>query len=184
MAFAQMAHFYNVPCGGYIGLTNSKVNDAQSGYETGMSGTAGLLAGMDMFNIGGLIDALKTFDFAKAVIDDEIAQNLKRIKRGVAFDEDELAVPLIKATGPGGSFIVDPHTIKRMKTEAILTKMADRNVRTIWEKKGAMDIHARAIAKAKEVMTKNTEPLIPADMDEKLHAEFSGMIAGMLEPIP
>ena len=30
MAFAQMAHFYNVPCGGYIGLTNSKINDAQS----------------------------------------------------------------------------------------------------------------------------------------------------------
>ena len=75
MAFAQMAHFYNVPCGGYIGLTNSKVNDAQAGYETGMSGIAGLLAGMDMFNIGGLIDALKTFDFAKAVIDDEIAQD-------------------------------------------------------------------------------------------------------------
>jgi trimethylamine--corrinoid protein Co-methyltransferase len=37
MACAQMAHFYNVPCGGYVGLTNSKVNDAQAGYETGMS---------------------------------------------------------------------------------------------------------------------------------------------------
>ena len=31
MAFAQMARFYNVPCGGYIGLTNAKINDAQSG---------------------------------------------------------------------------------------------------------------------------------------------------------
>ncbi len=184
MAFAQLAHFYNVPCGGYIGLTNSKVNDAQAGYETGMSGTAGLLAGMDMFNIGGLIDALKTFDFAKAVIDDEIAQNLKRVKHGIAFDDEELAVSLIKEAGPGGSFIVAPHTIKRMKTEAILTKMADRNMRTIWEKKGSLDIEARAMAKMKEIMTTNTEPLIPADVDEKLHAEFSGMIAGVLEPIP
>ncbi|HKJ37719.1 MAG TPA: trimethylamine methyltransferase family protein [Anaerolineales bacterium] len=184
MAFAQIAHFYNVPCGGYIGLTNSKVNDAQSGYETGMSGTAGLLAGMDMFNIGGLIDALKTFDFAKAVIDDEIAQNLKRVKRGVNFSDEELAIPLIKEAGPGGSFIVAPHTIKRMKTEAILTKMADRNMRTIWEKKGALDIQARAMARAKEIMTTNTEPLISADVDEKLHAEFSGMISGELEPIP
>ena len=183
MAFAQMAHFYNVPCGGYIGLTNSKVNDAQSGYETGMSGTAGLLAGMDMFNIGGLIDALKTFDFAKAVIDDEIAQNLKRIKRGVTFNDDELAVPQIKEAGPGGSFIVSPHTIKRMKTEAILTRMADRDTRTIWEKKGALDIEARAMAKARDVMMKNTDPLIPADVDEELHAAFGGMIAGNLEPI-
>jgi trimethylamine--corrinoid protein Co-methyltransferase len=183
MAFAQMAHFYNVPCGGYIGLTNSKVNDAQAGYETGMSGIAGLLAGMDMFNIGGLIDALKTFDFAKAVIDDEIAQNFKRVKRGVAFSDEELAVPLIKETGPGGSFIVNPHTIKRMKTEAILTKMADRDMRTIWEKKGATDIQTRAMAKAKMIMTTNIEPFIPAEMDEQLNAEFSGMIAGTLEPI-
>ena len=183
MAFAQMAHFYNVPCGGYIGLTNSKVNDAQSGYETGMSGVAGLLAGMDMFNIGGLIDALKTFNFAKAVIDDEIALNFKRVKRGVAFDEEELAVPLIKETGPGGSYIVYPHTIKRMKTEAILTKMADRDMRTIWEKKGATDIEARAMEKAKKIMTTNTSPQISAEVDAQLHAEFGGMIAGLLEPI-
>ncbi|MCC6568073.1 MAG: trimethylamine methyltransferase family protein, partial [Anaerolineales bacterium] len=66
MAFAQLARFYNVPCGGYVGLTNSKLNDAQAGYETGMSGMGGIVGGMDMFNIGGLIDALKTFDFAKA----------------------------------------------------------------------------------------------------------------------
>lgn len=184
MAFAQMAHFYNVPCGGYIGLTNSKLNDAQAGYETGMSGAAGLLAGMDMFNIGGLIDALKTFDFAKAVIDDEIAQNLKRLHRGVAFDDEELAVPLIKEIGPGGSFIVNPHTIKRMKTEAILTKMADRDARTIWEKKGSTDIQARALAKAKEIMTNNTAPVLPSDVDEKIRAEFPNLVAGDLEPIP
>ncbi|HEY5729016.1 MAG TPA: trimethylamine methyltransferase family protein [Anaerolineales bacterium] len=184
MAFAQMAHFYNIPCGGYIGLTNSKVNDAQAGYETGMSGIAGLLAGMDMFNIGGLIDALKTFDFAKAVIDDEIAQNFKRVKRGIAFDDEELALPLIQETGPGGSFIVNPHTIKRMKTEAILTKMADRDARVAWEKKGSMDIHARALVKAKAIMTTNIAPLLPADLDEKIHAEFPGLVTGMLEPIP
>lgn len=183
MAYAQMAHFYNVPCGGYIGLTNSKLNDAQAGYETGMSGAAGLLAGMDMFNIGGLIDALKTFDFAKAVIDDEIAQNLKRLHRGVAFDDEELAVPLIKEIGPGGSFIVHQHTIKRMKTEAILTKMADRDARTIWEKKGSTDIQARALAKAREIMKVNPSPLLPPELDERIRAEFPGLVEGTLTPI-
>ena len=183
MAYAQMAHFYNVPCGGYVGLTNSKLNDAQAGYETGMSGIAGLLAGMDMFNIGGLIDALKTFDFAKAVIDDEMALMMKRMKRGINFSEEELAISLIKETGPGGSFIVNPHTVKRMKTEAILTKIADRDARVAWEKKGSTDIQARAMNRVKDVMTKNTASLIPGDIDEKLHAEFPGMVSGTLEPI-
>lgn len=183
MAFSQLARFYNVPCGGYIGLTNSKLNDAQAGYETGMSGIAGLLSGMDMFNIGGLIDALKTFDFAKAVIDDEMALMMKRMKRGISFNEEDLAVDLIKEIGPGGSFITAKHTINRMKTEAVMTKIADRDARTIWEKKGATDTQARAMKKVKDVMAANTTPLIPPELDKKLQAAFPGLIAGKLEPI-
>ena len=183
MAFAQIAHFYNVPCGGYIGLTNSKVNDAQAGYETGMSAMGGMDSGMDMFNIGGLIDALKTFDFAKAVIDDEVAQMMKRVKRGVPFSDEDLAVNLIKEIGPGGSFIVAKHTISRMKTEAVMTKLADRDARTAWVKKGSMDIHARAMKKAKDIMNNNIASLIAPEMEEKLRAEFAGLVSGELKPI-
>jgi trimethylamine--corrinoid protein Co-methyltransferase len=184
MAFAQMARFYNVPAGGYVGLTNSKINDAQSGYETGMSGIAGLLGGMDMFNIGGLIDALKTFDFAKAVIDDEVAQMMKRMKHGVSFNDEDLALNLIKEIGPGGSFITAKHTISRMKTEAVMTKIADRDARTIWEKKGATDTQTKAMKKAKDIMNVNTAPLITPDVDEKIRSAFPGLVAGTLEPIP
>ena len=136
MAHTQMAHYYKVPSGGYVGLTNSKINDAQSGYETGMSTTASVLAGIDMLNMGGLLEALKVFDFAKAVIDDEIGQMLKRIKRGMEFNEENLAMEVITKVGPGGSYLVEPHTIKRMKTVALLTKLSDRDSRTEWQKKG------------------------------------------------
>lgn len=183
MAFAQLARFYNAPVGGYIGLTNAKINDAQSGYETGMSAMGGLVAGLDMFNIGGLVDALKTFDFAKAVIDDEIAQMLKRIKRGINFSDDELALDLIKQVGPGGSFIVAKHTTKRMKTEAVMTKLADRDTRAAWEKKGALDIHARAMLRVKEIMSANTDSLFSPELDAKLRAEFPGLVAGELQPL-
>jgi len=183
MAFAQIARFYNVPCGGYIGLTNSKLNDAQSGYETGMSSVAGILSGMDMFNMGGLIDALKTFDFAKAVIDDEIAQMLKRVKRGVSFTDDDLAVNLIREIGPGGSYIKPKHTSARMKTEIVMTKIADRDARSIWEKKGALDTQAHAMKKVKDIMLNNTASLISPEVDAQLHAAFPGLIAGELLPI-
>lgn len=183
MAFAQMSRFYNVPCGGYIGLTNSKLNDAQAGYETGMSAMGGVVGGMDMFNIGGLIDALKTFDFAKAVIDDEVAQMMKRVKRGISFSEEDLALDLIKQVGPGGSFIVAKHTISRMKTEAVMTKIADRDARTIWEKRGATDTHTRAMKKMKDIMSANTTPLISDELDAKLRSAFPGMVSGDLMPI-
>jgi trimethylamine---corrinoid protein Co-methyltransferase len=178
MAFAQMARFYNVPCGGYIGLSNSKINDAQSGYETAMSTAAGVLAGADMLNMGGLLDALKVFDFAKAVIDDEIAQMLKRLKRGISFNEDELALQIIAQVKPGGSFMMNPHTARRMKTEALLTRLSDRDARETWEKKGSMDTHARAMQRVNEILAHDSADLIPAEVETRLHARFKDLVPG------
>jgi trimethylamine--corrinoid protein Co-methyltransferase len=181
MAFAQMARFYNVPSGGYIGLTNAKVNDAQSGFETGMSTIAGVLAGVDMLNMGGLLDALKVFDFAKAVIDDEIALMLKRLKRGLEFEEAELALEVIAAVGPGGSYMVQPHTVKRMKRAAFLPSLADRNARSHWESKGALDTHARAMARVREILANVGPPLLPPEAETRIRAEFPDLVSGELQ---
>jgi trimethylamine--corrinoid protein Co-methyltransferase len=181
MAFAQMARFYNVPCGGYIGLGNSKINDAQSGYETGMSTTAGVLAGADMLNMAGLLDALKVFDFAKAVIDDEIAQMLKRLKRGISFSEEELGLQVIAQIKPGGSFMMSRHTARRMKSEALLPRLADREAREVWEKKGSLDTHAHAMQRVNEILAHASSDLIPISVDMRIHAQFKDLVSGKLE---
>ena len=181
MAFAQMARFYAVPCGGYIGLTNAKLNDAQSGYETGMSVVAGLLGGADMLNMGGLLDALKVFDFAKAVIDDEIAVMLKRIKRGLEFSEEDLALDVIAAVGPGGSFMIHPQTMKRMKTTALLTTLGDRNARAQWEGKGALDTHARAMNRVREILSHASPAIFSAEVEARIRAEFKDLVPGDLK---
>jgi trimethylamine--corrinoid protein Co-methyltransferase len=181
MAFAQMARYYHVPSGGYIGLSNAKVNDAQSGYETGMSGVAGLLGGADLYNLGGLLDALKVFDFAKAVIDDEISLMLKRLNRGIMFDEDELALAVIEQVKPGGSFMMDPHTKKRMKSEALLTRLADREARETWEKKGSLDTQARAMKRVREILARESSALFPAEVESRIRAQFKDLVPGKLE---
>jgi trimethylamine--corrinoid protein Co-methyltransferase len=181
MAFAQMARFYNVPCGGYIGLSNSKINDAQSGYETGMSTVAGVLGGADMLNMGGLLDALKAFDFAKAVIDDEIAQMLKRLKRGIVFNEEELGLAVISQVKPGGSFMLSPHTMKRMKTEALLTRLADRDARETWEKKGSLDTQMRAQQRVREILTGSSTAVFTEAVERRIRAQFKDLVPGNLE---
>jgi trimethylamine--corrinoid protein Co-methyltransferase len=182
MAFAQMARFYNVPCGGYIGLTNAKINDAQSGFETGMSTVAGVLAGADMLNMGGLLDALKVFDFAKAVIDDEIAQMLKRMQRGFEFSEADLALDVIAQVGPGGSFMVNPHTMKHMKHIALLPSLADRNGRGQWESKGSLDTHARAQQRAREILARQSPAAFPPEVEARIQAQFAGLATVGLQP--
>ena len=178
MGCAQMARFYNIPSGGYIGLTNSKINDAQSGFETGMSVVAGYLGGVDIFNMGGLLDALMTFDFAKAVIDNDIAMMLKRIGRGYEFSEEDLSLDLIAEIGPGGMFADTEHTLDRMRSTMYLTEIADRNPRQQWLEDGAQDVQARAMKRVKEILTQDNPAVFSKDVDQKLREEFVGMVAG------
>ena len=182
MGCAQMARFYNIPSGGYIGLTNSKINDAQSGYETGMSVVAGYLGGVDIFNMGSLLDALMAFDFAKAVIDNDIAMMLKRISRGFEFSEDNLSLDLIAEVGPGGMFADTQHTLERMRSTMYLTELADRHPRQQWQDDGALDVQSRAMRRVKDILTHANPAVFSPEVDARLRAEFAGMVAGDSTP--
>lgn len=178
MAHSQIARFYNVPSGGYIGLTNAHVNDAQSGYETGMNTVGALLAGADMFNMGGLLGSLMAFDFAKAVIDNEIALMLKRLKWGLEFSEENLSLDLIGEVGPGGTYMDKMDTLKRMRSTAVLPKIATRELRKSWEDKGRADAHARAMIEARNILTRDNPAVFSAEVDTKIRDRFKGLVAG------
>jgi trimethylamine--corrinoid protein Co-methyltransferase len=178
MAHSQMAGFYKVPSGGYIGLTNAQVNDAQCGYETGMNVTAALLAGADMFNMGGLLGGLMAFDFAKAVIDNEIAMMLKRMQRGVEFSKENMALDVIAETGPGGNYMDKMHTFAHMRTTAFLPDLAVRDLRGPWEEGGRPDAHSNAIRDARKILTGDNPAVFSEDVDSKIRARFEGLVSG------
>ena len=178
VAHSQMARFYNVPSGGYIGLTNSHINDAQSGYETGMGVTAALMGGADLFNMGGLLGSLMAFDFAKAVIDNEIALMLKRLNRGIEVSDDDIALDLIKEVGPGGSFMDSMHTLEHMKDQVLFTQIAERDMFQIWEKKGRPDAEAKALELAKKILSKDNPAVISEEIDARIRDRFKGLVRG------
>ena len=178
MGCVQMARYYNVPSGGLVGLTNAKCNDAQSGFETGMSSLAALLAGADLLNIGCLLDALMVFDFATAVIGSEIAQMLKRVARGLDFGEENLALDLIAEVGPGGTFIDTRHTLERIRETALLPEIADRNPREQWQARGTLDSHAQAMRRVRDILTRDNPATFSPEVDARIRAEFADLVAG------
>jgi trimethylamine--corrinoid protein Co-methyltransferase len=178
MAHSQMARFYGVPSGGYIGLTNAHSNDAQSGYETGMGTTAALLAGTDLFNMGGLLSGLMAFDYGKAVIDDEIALMLKRMGRGIEFSEDTLALDLIKEKGPGSSYMDSDHTLEHMRSTPFFPDIATRRMREMWTTQGKVDTASRALEKARSILLRNNPPVFSEETETKIRNRFRGLVAG------
>ncbi|RPI54745.1 MAG: trimethylamine methyltransferase, partial [Chloroflexi bacterium] len=178
MGSAQMARRYGVPCSGFVGLGNAKVNDAQSGYETGMSTVAAILGGVDLLAMGGLLDALLVFDYAKLVIDGEIAGMLKRLARGLEFGEENLALEVIGQVGPGRSFIEARHTLRRARTEAFLPQVSDRQSRSLWQAAGAQDAQARALQRARDILRRGNPAVFAPEVDARIRAAFAGLVAG------
>ena len=178
MAHCQLARFYKGPSGGYIGVTNAHLDDAQSGYETGMGTTAAMLGGADMLNMGGLLSSLLTFDFAKAVIDNEIGLMLKRVQRGMKASAEDLCLDLMVKVGRGGSYLEEADTMKRMHTTALLPNIAMRDMRGTWEKNGKTDAHARALSEATRILTHENPAVFSAETDVNIRARFIGLVAG------
>lgn len=177
MAHAQMARFYGVPCSGYIGLTNSKLVDAQAGYEKALSCVCGLLAGMHVLQFAGLTEALLTFDFGMAIVDNEISLMLKRVARGMEFSEADMALDEIKAAGPSGMFVDTDLTLERMKTTAFLPDIADRESREAWSKKGGLDAADRALLKARKILESDCPSLFSPEVEARIRQRFKGLVA-------
>lgn len=184
MGAVQMARFYHVPSAGYLGLTNAKVNDAQSGYEAGMSNVAALLAGCDLFSMGGLLDALMCFDFGKAVTDGEIALMLKRMTRGFEFNEENLSLDVIAETGPAGMFIDKPQTYALMKETMLIPEVADRDPRSRWEKMGALDAQGHALKRVRDLFARDHASLLDADAETRIRAVFAELPSGECKALP
>ncbi len=184
IAFAQMARYYDVPSAGYMGLTNAKTVDAQAGLEKGMSPVAGMLAGLDIINMAGLIDALMTFDFGMMVIDNEIAEMIKRMQRGLEYSEENLALEIVAEAGPAGMFLDKQHTLERMKSCAVLPTVADRNQRRTWEENGSLDAQGRAMLRVREILTVDNPAVFSEDIDVQIRATFEGLVIGDSLPPP
>jgi trimethylamine--corrinoid protein Co-methyltransferase len=187
MGCVQMARYYNVPSGGFAGLTNAKLNDAQSGFEMGMSSLAALLAGADLLHIGCLLDALMIFDFGAAVIGSEIAQMVKQVAGGLRFSEEALALDVIAEVGPGGTFVDTEHTLHRIRSTALLPSVADRSPRDQWQAQGGLDAHTRAMQRARDILVRDNPATFSADVDARIRSQFEGLVAGdaaMEWPVP
>jgi trimethylamine--corrinoid protein Co-methyltransferase len=132
--------------------------------------------------MAGLLDSLMAFDFAKAVIDNEIALMLKQIRRGFEFSAENFALDQIAEVGPGGMFAGTLHTLERMRATMLLTDVADRDPRSQWQSRGALDSQARALKIAKDILTRDNPAVFSPELDAQIRAAFPGIVAGDAVP--
>lgn len=170
----QMAHYIGVPIYSDAGLTDSKIPDIQAGYEKMASILLVALAGGNyIHHAAGMLESMLTVAYEQYVIDNDIIGMALRVLRGIKVDKETIAQDVIEAVGPGGNFLIQPHTIKYARSEEyFVPQVADREGRTRWENAGSLDGRERARQRAKEILTKPAQNLIPEDVDRGIRRRF------------
>jgi trimethylamine--corrinoid protein Co-methyltransferase len=176
-AAAQMAQFYKLPYYATAGMSDSKVNDAQAGYESAITNLLVALAGGNFIHdAAGFLEFCMTASYDKLVIDNEIIGMVMRAVEGIQVDDETLAFDLIKKSGPGGHYVSARHTRHFMRTEQYLTQLSDKEDRPQWEGEGAKDTQTRAAEKAREVLNSQPRSFIPEEIKELLKKEIPGIL--------
>ena len=171
---AQMAHFYRVPIYRSGGMTDSKIPDAQAGYEKMATMLLAAMGGCNYVHHAiGMVTNMSAVSLEQAVIDDEIVGVAMRVLRGIEVTEDTMAVEAIHRVGPSGHYLMDAHTMQFMRRELFYPPLADRQTRAMWEAGGKQDSRARAIARVEQLLRGHKPPGLPPEVEAAIRTRFN-----------
>jgi len=174
-SIAKLAQYYHLPCWIGAGASDSKMPDIQSGYESTLSATLGVLSGANFLFGCGVLEQGLTMDYAKLLMDAEMIRMIQTAVGGVPVSDETLAVDVIHEVGPGGSYIAHQHTYQHMREQS-RAELFDRRSREEWltVTKGE-SIQEKAYAAAIDIL-QNHQPIpLPkgaADDMDKIITEF------------
>jgi trimethylamine--corrinoid protein Co-methyltransferase len=173
-AIHQLAHYIKVPNYNSSGLTDSKIPDAQAGWEKALTTVLAAMGGSNfVHHAAGMLESMLAVAYEQFVIDDEIIGLCCKVLEGIRVDDAHLALDAIHQVGPGGSFITSPHTMTHMRREYFDGNgVTDQNSRESWMEKGCLDARTRAREIARKILAKEEKSHIPADVEQAVREKF------------
>jgi trimethylamine--corrinoid protein Co-methyltransferase len=167
--YVQFGKSIGLPTHAYMGLSDAKVLDSQTGMESAMGILIGTLSGVDMISGPGMLDFESCQSMEKLVIDNEICGMAKRLARGVsAFDRREVVQEFLDV-GTSGNFLSSMKTLHRFEDEAFLVSgLVDRDSRERWLEAGGRDIVDRAKDRVRELTARPPERALKPENERAL----------------
>lgn len=175
-ACAQMAHFYDLPGSMAAAMTDSKLPDAQSGYEKGYTLALAAQAGANLiYEAAGMHGSLLGCCMESLVIDNDMIGGVLRTVRGIDGGEDSLSVDAIRdvCIGGPGHYLGHDQTLALMQSEYVYPEVGDRTSPKEWLEQGATDITQRAAARARQILSRHYPVHIDPALDAVLRERFA-----------
>ncbi len=173
-ASAQMANYYGLVNSTIAGATDSKVADAQSGYEKSLSVTLAAQAGSNLITqAGGMQASLMGCALESYVIDNDMLGCILKSLDPIEVNEATLALQSIDEVVHGeGHFLGEVETLRRMQSDFVYPEIGDRRSIDEWQADGAKDVREAARARVRQILQQNFPRHLSADIDSKLRNKF------------
>ncbi len=174
-ACAQMAQFYDLPSSVPAGMTDSKLSDAQAGWEKGYSVTLAAHAGASMIHeSAGMQGSLMGTSLEGYVLDNEMLGAILRTVGGIEVSEDTLNYDVIRDVVLGeGHYLGHAQTLARMKTDYLYPEIADRRSINEWEQAGGNDLRDAMRDRVRKTLSEHYPDHITAEVDAWVRKNYN-----------
>ena len=173
-AYVQVGKSLGLPTHTYMGSSDAKTLDFQSGLESAGGTFLAALSGVNMVSGGGMIDFLRCQSFEKLVMDAEIIGMARRLLEGVQARDEPLALGLVRQSGHRADYLSRPHTLKWFQKEFYVpSEVIDRGPVDAWERAGARTSGDRAADRVESLL----KTYRPSDLPEALKMELRKITA-------
>lgn len=160
--------FYNLPTRTMCGITESKILDAQAGYESMMSLMMGMMSGAHIaVQCLGVLDAIMATSYEKFILDEEMVRRVLHIYKGIDTSDEALSVDIIQEMGQNGSYLMHTSTFEHFR-ESWTPTVSEWGSYDEWATQGSEDVVVRANRKYKEILNNAPESMIDKDLDKDL----------------
>lgn len=168
-AGAQIARHYDLPSHAYLGLSDSKMIDAQCGVETGAGAILGALAGVNVISGPGMLIFENCQSLEKLVIDNDICGMALRLVEGINVSPETFASDVINKVGPGGHYLGEAHTLKWFQKEQFMpSDVIDRSTLEASRKQQPKEMIARARETVSKILKEHDPKPLPTDVEKDL----------------
>jgi trimethylamine---corrinoid protein Co-methyltransferase len=136
-ACIALGRYYGLPTASNGICTDACAPEPMAANEKWANGYLPFMAGANVNGGAGSLACVGTVSLQQLVIDDDVYGHFYRHMQGLALDDESLAAGAIARVGPGGSYLMDDHTLAHFRREYYRSPLANRLSAPAWETAGA-----------------------------------------------
>jgi trimethylamine--corrinoid protein Co-methyltransferase len=168
-AYNEIGKYLHIPTQAYISLSDSKLLDAQAGFETSMGATLAALSGINNISGPGMLDFENCISLEKLVLDNEICGMVLRMVKGIEPREDFPSLPRFEELLHEKHLLISDHTRKYFNNEIFNTgEIINRTNRSRWECSEKLTLFEKARKEVDRLVGEYTPSRLSSDVKNQI----------------